>query len=252
MVQVQTQTIQEIQNQANTSVIGGVTIHWNVIMPIITIAIIGGIIIAIVMFIISKIVKRIKLNNRIKDDLEFRKYYLDKKNCEMNKKIKYKYKNPLTIWLLYKKAKIYLNTSEGKKFCGYYEGELVKKEGYFILAIELRQSFFKREVDLVIFPYKLKKYMIRYNDDFTIDLFCEGIDEVISSEYFSMPVFNNKSNKDKKQIFLDFSDEIIKNYYEKYGYREILKENINQFSENIKKATEMNSQITINRKTRDD
>ena len=235
-----------------TSTIGSLTIHWEIVIPFIIIGTIIVIVLLIVMWIINKIIKKIRTKKKILTSLEFSKYTLDLKNAHMNKNQRFKYKSPLFLWLLFKKAKIYARTSEGKKFIGYYDGELVKKEGYFVMAVELRHSFFKREIDLVIFPYELKKNLILFNDDFTIDLECEGIDEVLSSEYFSIPVFKDTSNAEKKKIFTDFSDDIRKNYYENYSYRQVLKENMNDFALNVKEATEMNASVPYQRKTGND
>ena len=245
-------TVTTTSTPTNTSQIAGITINWDVIVPIIVIGVIVTIFLLIIFWIIGKIVKKIKSGKRKGYDLEYRKYQLDLKNAFLNKNSKYKHKNPLSLWLLWSKAKVYFRTSDGKKFAGYYDGELVKKEGYFILALELRYSFFKRETDLVIFPYELKNYLISYNDDNTIDLNVEGIDETLSSESFSIPVFKLTSDKYKDQIFADFSDKLSEDYFKKYVFRTVIKENMKDFANSVHEATEMNASVPYKRKTGND
>ena len=249
-------TVVETTGQASpvqgTSIIAGVTINWNVIVPIVIIGIIVTIFLLIVMWIVKKIVKKIRDSKRAQEDLEFNKFNLELKNAFINKNPQYKKRNPLWLWLLWYRAKVYARTSDGRKMVGYYDGELTKKEGYFIMALQMRHSFFKRETDLVLFPFQLKKHLVFFNIDGSIDLDCEGIDEVLSSKYFSIPVFKDTSDKEKKKIFVDFSDDIRKNYFDKYVYRDVLKENIIEFAENVKEASEMNSSITYQRKTGND
>lgn len=240
------------QVATTTSQIGGVTIHWEVIIPIAIIAIIVAIVLTIMILIISKIVKKIRSNKKIKVDLEYRKYALDLKNAFLNKNPKYKSKSPFFLWLMWTKAKVYFRTSSGRKFAGYYDGELVKKEGYFVLALELRYSFFKRETDLIFFPFQLKDKLIFFNDDRTIDIEAEGIDETLSSEYFGIPIFKNTSNQEKKKIFADFSNDLMENYFKEYVYRDVIKNNMVDFANNIHEATEMNASVPYKRKTGND
>ena len=255
-VQVVDTTAQQAQQAQQMpdkiSVIGGVTINWTAITSVLIIGSIVTVFILIVMWLITKIIKKIRASKKGKDDLELTKYNLDLKSCQMNKNSNYKHKSMWWLWLLFYRAKVYARTSEGRKFVGFYDGECTKKEGYFIMAIELRHTFFNRETDLVLFPFNLKKSLVFFNNDGSIDLECEGIDEVLSSQYFSIPVFKDVSDSKKKKIFVDFSDDIRNNYFENYAYRDVLKENIKEFAENVKEATEMNSTITLGRKTSND
>jgi len=234
----------------NTGILSQVSINWDVIIPITIVVIIIGIFVAIIMWVIAKIVKKIRSARKQKEDLEYYKYSLDLKNANMNKNSKYKFKNIWTLMLLWKKSKVYARTSRGRKMVGYYEGELVKKEGFFVLAVELRYSFFKREVDLVIFPYELTNELVFFNDDGTIDLEVEGIDEVLSSELFSLPVFKN--NTQRKVIFDDFSDRVYKDYFEKFGDRKAHIDTLKDSAVKIREATELNPNVPYQRKTGND
>jgi len=250
MVTVQDTTGQVVNTAQNSApgMFSQVSINWGLIIPIVIIAVIIGVIVTIILMVITKIVKKIKSARKQKEDLEYYKYSLDLKNALMNKNSKFKYKNFLTLFLLYKKAKIYARTSRGRQLIGFYEGELVKKEGFFILAVELRYTFFKREVDLVIFPFELSSELVFFNDDGTIDLEVEGIDEVLSSELFSMPVFKDSANEHKKAIFMDFSDRIYKDYFKLFGDRKTHIETIKDYSVSIHASTELNPQVPYKRK----
>lgn len=243
------ENMQTVEPKGNVSVWGGVEINWDVIIPFTIFGVIIIIVLSIIFFIVSKIIKKIKSNKKKLEDLEYYKYSIDLRNAHMNKNERYKYKNWLMLFLTYKRAKIYARTSNGRKFVGYYDGELVKKEGYFLLAVEFRHSFFKREVDLAIFPYNLKDELIEFNSDGTIDLNCEGLDETLSSEYFSIPVFKNTSDIEKKQIFSNYSQEIMENYFQNFSNQNVMKSLTIDYTNNIREATEINSSIPYTRKT---
>ena len=242
---------QNAPQQITTDVLG-VTIHWEIIIPIVILGIIILVVLSLLIWGITKIVKKIRGNAKIKNDLEYRKYALDLKNAFLNKNPRYKRKSVLTLFMLWKKAKVYFRTSSGKKFAGYYDGELVKKEGYFVLALELRYTFFKRETDLVFFPYELKDKLIFFNDDGTIEIEAEGIDETLSSEYFSLPVFKLEHKHEKEKLFADFSNALMERYFKEYVYRNVIKQNMLDFASNIHEATEMNASVPYKRKTGND
>jgi len=237
------------QDTQNVSIWGGIEINWDVIVPIIILGIIVIIFLSIIWFIVVKIIKKIKSNKKKLEDLEYYKYSIDLKNAHMNKNQTYKYKNPWLLGLIYSRAKIYARTTNGRKFIGHYDGELVKKEGYFLLAVELRHSFFKREIDLVIFPYTLKRELIEFNSDGTIDLNCEGLDETLSSEYFSIPVFDNTSDEFKESQFVNYSNEIMKNFFQEFSHQKAMKDLTIDYTNNVREATEINATIPYNRKT---
>lgn len=247
------ETINVIKETSQETVEWYQMINWEMVITLTVIAIIGLIVFTIFYWIVKKIASKLKEGKKGKDkDYEFDKYTTDLRMIQINKDPKYKYRNPLTAFLFWKKARIFANTSLGKKFIGYYDGEAVKKEGFFIIGLEQRYSFFKRETDVLILPYQLRKDLIRYNDDFSIDIDCEGIDETMSSEYFSLPVFKNYSNKEKDEIFTDFSNLVLTKYFKQFVYRDVLKGNMIDFANNIREATEMNPKVPLKRKTQDD
>ena len=218
---------------------------WTIVGITILICLVGG----VTLWIGLKIWKKINEDRRKKTDLEFFKFNLDEKMCHINADKKYMYRTWWTIWLGRRRAKIYALTELGRKEVGEYAGECVKKEGYMLIALYQKYTFFQRETDVVIFPYDLAKDMIKKNDDFTIDIVCEGIDEVLSSEYYSIPVISNQLNKQSESRFVDFSNEVMENYYRTYMYRDVIKNNISEFREGIKDATEMNPNIQHKRKS---
>lgn len=217
---------------------------WTIVGITILIAIVGG----ICLWIGLKIYKKINEDRRKKTDLEYFKFKIDEKMCLINADKKYAYRTWYTLWLGRKRADIYAMTELGRKHIGQYSGEAVKKEGYYLLSLYQKYSFFDRETDVVIFPYDLSKSMIKKNDDFSIDIVCEGVDEVLSSEYYSIPVISNIQSEQAENRFVDFSNQIMEKYYKQYMYRDVIKNNISEFREGIKDATEMNPSIQHKRK----
>ena len=227
-------------------------INWSLIVFWASITTFACIILGLIFWIMWKIYKKITEERRTKDNTEYRKYLSDIKMCKINSDKKYFYRQWWSFWLFTKRAPIYARTSTGDKYIGNYMGEAVKKDGmgYFILGIEQRHSFFNREIDVVVFPYDLSKEIYKKNDDFSLTLVCEGIDEAMSSEFYSIPVIMNKeSSKNSDKKFIDFSNLVMKDYFQEYVYRDVIKENIKEFRENIKQATEMNSTVQMDRKT---
>lgn len=225
-------------------------IPWSLIFTITLITIFVCLIAGVIIWIALKIYKKINEDRRKKDNLEYFKYTNDIKMCHINSDKKYIYRVWYKLWLGKKRAKVYALSSNGKKYVGDYLGEATKKEGFYILGLYQIYSFFNRETDIVIFPFQLSKQLIRKNDDFTIDLMCEGVDEVMSSEYFSIPVFmNNVSRTKNDKLFTDFSNLVMEKYFREYAYRKVIKENIEEFKEGMKEATEMNPHIQLERKS---
>jgi len=221
---------------------------WIIIITLITVLIcliFGGL-----LWVALKIWKKINEDRRKKDNLEYFKYTNDLKMCIINADKKYIKRVWYKLWIGKKRAKIYANTTHGRKYVGDYLGEATKKEGFYVLGLYQVYSFFSRETDIVIFPYELSKQIIKKNDDFTLDLLCEGIDEVMSSEYFSIPVFLNTGDKMRdEKVFADFSNLVMDKYFKEYAYRKVIKENIEEFKEGMREATEMNPNIQVERKS---
>lgn len=225
-------------------------INWGLILSITLITCFIGIIFTIIIWVALKIWKKINEDRRKKDNLEYFKYSNDLKMCLINSDKRYTGKVWYKLWIGSKRAKVYAVTTHGRKYVGDYLGEATKKEGFYILGLYQIYSFFNRETDVVIFPYELSKQLIRKNDDFTIDLICEGVDEVMSSEYFSIPVFQNSGDKMKDdKLFADFSNLVMDKYFKEYAYRKVIKENIEEFKEGMRDATEMNPNIQVERKS---
>jgi len=222
-------------------------IPWDLVINISIISVLVMIVLGLIYWIVLKIYKKIKDIRKKKEDLEYYKYTMDLKMCHLNSDKHYRKKKAWTLWLFWKKADVYAVTELGRKFIGKYDGEAVKKEGFFLLSLEQKHSIFSSETDVVIFPYEISKQIVRRNDDFTIDLHCEGIDEVMSSEYYSIPVFKN-TGKDKKKIFADFSNMVMKDFFQEYVYRNVIKEQTKEYSDTVKEATEMNPNIQYARK----
>lgn len=203
----------------------------------------------LMIWIVMKIVKRIKDNRRKKEDIEYYKYSTDMKMVLMNSDSQYIKRPWYKLFIFKKMAPVYARTYEGRKYIGDYIGEATKKEGFFIMGIRQKYGFFKYEDDVVIFPIELKDVIVKKNEDFSLDLVCEGIDEVMSSDYYSIPVFKNLENQTKDEnYFVDFSNKIMEKYYKDYVYRNVIKQNITEFKQAVTDATEQNPYIQLNRK----
>lgn len=224
-------------------------VNWSMIVGIATIVILVGIVLTIIVFIIMWVIRKFSDNRKSTDDYLYYKFLLDYKMSKINANKAYKRKRLLTCFLTYKRSKIYLESSEGKKFLGFYDGEMYKKEGqgYFLVAIMQKVSFFKHETDLVIIPKQLKNKIVRFNLDKTITMFAEGIDEVMSDEYYSIPLIIDP--KSDKGAFIDFSDQVHVEYYENYVLRDVIKTNIEKYKDHVEKATELNPKLQLARKS---
>jgi len=222
-------------------------VNWNLVIGISAIALMIGLVILFIVWIGLWLLKKFKDNRKQENDLEYFKYKSDIKMCIINCDPKFAYRVWYKLWIGKKRSLIYAKTENGRKVVGYYLGEAVKKEGFMLLGIRQKYGLFSFEDDVVIFPYELNKQLIKRNDDFSIDLHCEGIDEVMSSEYYSIPVFKNYQEGNDK-IFTDFSNLVMDKFFKEYAYRDVIKTNISEFREGIKEATEMNPSIQYGRK----
>lgn len=209
--------------------------------------ILGGLLI-LFFWIIYKIYKKFQDDARKSVDLEFYKFTTDIKMCRINSDGRFRYGRWWTFFLFKKRASIYADTENGLRHVGYYDGHAIKKEEYLIIGLFQKTGLFTSETDVLIIPYQLKHF-VKFNDDFSLTIKnCEGVDEVMSSEFFSMPVFNAKRLNEKERYFVDFSNHVLENYFRTYAYRDVIKNNISEFRENIRDATEMNSTIQLKRK----
>lgn len=207
-----------------------------------------GLILLFFAWIMIKLIKWFIEERKKKDNLEYYKFSLDMKQAIINRDRRYIKRRWWSLWILKKRAPIYAETKNGKKLIGYYEGEADKKEGFFIIALYQIYSIRRREKDVLIIPYKLKEIVYKKNDDFSINLVCEGVDETLSSEYFSLLLIENP-NKDSKKVFLDYSNQVMEEYFKEYVYRDKIKNLIIESRENVLDATEMNANIQLARKT---
>ena len=224
------------------------SMNWPLIIGIIIIALFAGLFLFLFLKLIFWFINKFKDLKKSSDDILYYKYYLDYKACRINADKKFRSRNPLTLFITTKRAKVYAETSSEKKFIGLYEGHVVKKEppGFFVMAILQKEGLFNHETDLVIFPENLRKDLVRFNEDGSINLYCEGIDEVMSCEYFSIPVMRD-DKKDKN--FVDFSELVQQKYYEPFVKRDMIRDNLEVYRENVREATEVNPYIQVDRKT---
>jgi len=222
-------------------------LNWKVVVGFILFCLIIGLFILFLAWIFIKITKWFQDDARSGKDLEFAKYKSDLRICKINSDKRYIKRRWWTLFIFKKHAPIYIYTLEGRRYIGKYFGEGTKKEGYFILSLLSKKGFFTREFDIIVLPSDLKKSIIKKNCDFSIDLECEGIDEVLSSEFFYIPVIKNKNLYDKK--FIDYSDKLMREYWQVYTHRNVMKDLSSEYKESIKEAVEINPNVQIDRKT---
>lgn len=221
---------------------------------VIGMALASGVFIATVLVVVLwagwKFISKINETKRRYDDILYNKYVIETKHCKKNSDRRLKRKAKRFLWMMNKKAPVLVNSDTGLRKIGTYEGEMDKKEGFYLIYIKTPLSLFKREDFILIFPYDVK-HLIRKNQhgkDWELVLDVQGVDEVGNADYYLMPVI--KDVEQHNRAFLDFSDYIQKNYFDKYIFREVIKNQSIDYAENVKKATDMNSNLQTYRKVK--
>lgn len=73
----------------------------------------------------------------------------------------------------------------------------------------------------------------------------EGIDQVGNTDFYFQPLLKDPNNNKE---YLDFADKIHEDYFGKTIYRDIIKENLQQYREGIIKSVETNPNVHFNRR----
>ena len=197
--------------------------------------------------IIVKIQKKMSDFMRKKKDFLYVNFEENLSQCHLNRDYSLKTRKMSTLWLMWKRNPIYLNSkSQGLIQIGEYDGETLKKENFFFLAVNNKLSFFKSKQTIIVFPSKwyeslIKKVIVNKKKIIIID--CEGLDEIGSTDYFFQPLIPTKD-----KTYNDISDEFRKNYTEKVVYRDLLKEELQTHKTAVIKAVESNPYIHQSRR----
>ncbi len=188
--------------------------------------------------IIMKIQKKMSDFMRKKKDFLFSNFEENLSQCHLNRDYQMKFRRMRSVWLLWNRNAVYMNTSNGLEQIGDYDGESYKKESYFFLALNNKVNFFKNKQTIVVFPIEwydkiFKKSVV--NGKKVILIECKGLDEVGSTDYYFQPLIADSDGK-----FLDLSDKFRQEFTDKVIYRDIIKEELQEHRTAIIKAVESN------------
>lgn len=232
-----------VQNPEQTNQYEGLATFILGIIGLVVIGFIGiGITFGIVYWIYKKIVD---LSQKDKNFL----YSLFKNTsdmCFINRDYGMIRKKKRTFFLTYKRNPIYANTSNGIKFLGLYNGEMDKKEDFYILGIYNKIGWFAFEESLILIPSKLK-YIVKkefVNGKKCILIDCEGVDSVNLTQYFQFPLLKQK-DKDK---FIDLTTFIHNNFIEQNTYRDIIEKQLISFRRGVILSVEANPKLQRDRR----
>lgn len=217
----------------------------NIIIWGLIIGVFGGLFI----WLIYWIWKKLQENQRKDTDLLFSKYLIDCKNTHQNRDRRLKYRNMWLLGLSWKRAEIILNTENGLKYFGYYNGELVEANNFILINCHRPAGFLNlgSEQDIIVIPYELRKLVrkeiIRGRYELLID--AEAIDCALNTDYYNQIVVKNAKNNEQ---VLQMNEYIYEKYVVGYSMRQVLKDNILNYRDNMEKAVDLNPNIQIERK----
>jgi len=197
--------------------------------------------------IIIKIQKKMSDFMRKKKDFLFVNFEENLSQCHLNRDYTMKTRRARTLWMMWKRNPVYINSkAQGLIQIGDYEGETLKKEDFFFLALNNKINMFKSKQTIVVFPsdwyHKLVQKAI-INKQKVLIIECEGIDEIGSTDYFFQPLIPTQD-----KTYNDISDEFRVKYTEKIVYRDLLKEELQTHKTAVIKAVESNPYIHQSRR----
>lgn len=197
--------------------------------------------------IIIKIQKKMSDYMRKKKDFLFTNFEENLSQCNSNRDYQMKFKRMRSLWILWNRNPVYLNTkSQGLVQIGDYDGESMKKENFFLLAINNKINMFKSKQTIIVLPTDWYEKILRkvtINKKKVILIECEGIDEVGSTDYYFQPLI-----PDKDKTYNDISDLFRVNFTEKVVYRDLIKQELQVHREAVIKAVESNPYIHQSRR----
>jgi len=232
--------------KAENSVLRTIII-WVFVMSFISVLVIG--VVLIFAWILVKIYKKLTEYNRRKKDFVYSVMFLNDLNrCHINRDKKLKKRNWKLMWVFFKRELVYYDDGNGYKPLGFYNGESINKENYYLISLYNKIGMFKFIEQIVIIPNTIKGRLIKepvVKGQRVIVLDCEGVDNTLNTDYYMIPLVKD----DKTNKYIDFSDEIFKNYIEKTVYRDIIKENLLDYKKGISNAVESNPKVQMKRRS---
>ncbi|MFW6173090.1 MAG: hypothetical protein ACOC5T_05040 [Elusimicrobiota bacterium] len=200
-------------------------------------------------WILIKIWKKLSEHKRRKKSLIYDMFCYDISQCHYNYDTSMKKRNWKLLWLFWKRRPVYIENDKGQlEVIGQYHGECYKKEGFYLIGLYNKLSFFKYVGQVIVIPLDLKDNLVKKLDGDgkrTMFLSCEGIDRVEGSDYYFIPLI---PDPEKKNSFVDFADKVHKEYIEIETYRDIITENLSSYREGIIKSVETNPFVHFGRR----
>lgn len=217
------------------------------ILTIFIVGILSLMFIILFVWILVKIFKKLSDHQRKKQDFLYEMFEKDVQQANFNRDKDMKYRNWKMMWIFFKRHPIYVNTERGLEIVGEYNGETYKKENFYLISIVNKLSMFKNLEQIIIVPIQIQNIVSKVvvNGKKVIILNAEGIDMVGNTDFYFQPLKKHPSD-DKK--FVDFADMIHKDYFEKTIYRDIIKENLQQYRDGIIHSVETNPYTQFNRR----
>lgn len=209
----------------------------------------GGIAIGIIVWVIVTIQRKIAEYNQRKRDFIYYDFENNLHQCHINRDQRLKYKNWKTFNIMWKRTNVYVKTKTGLEFIGQYQGECKKKENFYMIALYNKLGWFKYVESIVFIPILLKDDLVikmEQGKNVNLIIYCEGIDNIANMDYYFIPLI---SDPESPKEFLDFADMIHTEYLEKIIYRDVIKENLQQYREGIIKSVETNPNVQFSRRT---
>ena len=220
----------------------------DLIVGMIGVVIVGGILIAIITVIIAWINNKIQEAKRRHQDLLYAKFLVEVDKCSQNRDSRLKKKRWWTMFIVWKRSHIYLNTKEeGLKLFGNYDGEVIIKDNFLLISVHRRKSIWKVERDIIIIPYELRKIVHKefVSKKWNLMIDCESIDEALNTDYYNTVVIKDHKDDDK---LINFNEYIQNKFMDKYIYRQVIKDNLLNYKDSMDEAVEINPNVQVGRK----
>lgn len=248
------------------SFVNGVTIVENSPPPVveepspmrgIAMIILGGffffifalIFIGIFVFIIWKIYQALSEFKRLQHDFFYSIFKNDKNQCHINRDYEMKYRNWKYLWIFWKRHPLFIkNKDNSYELIGTYNGECLKKENYYCIYVYNKLGAFQIYDYIILIPLVMKDKIVRkinLDGKKVIVIEAEGIDLVENTDYYYIPLIPDPK---KSNEFIDFADLVHKTYFEKTTYRDVIKQQLQSYRENMVDAVETNPHIQTNRR----
>jgi len=106
-------------------------------------------------WILYKIYVKLSELNRKKKHLIFEMFGYDLMQCHFNHDRDLKKRNWKLLWFFWKRRPVYIEKDNGElEVVGMYHGECYKKEGFYLLALYNKLTFFKYVGQIIIIPLR--------------------------------------------------------------------------------------------------